>query len=113
MDLITITNLELETRIGVPDEERATPQRIVVSMEITTDTRETAATDNIEAAIDYEAVANDIRTLAETQRKTLERFAEDIADMILAKYGAKIVKVDATKFVLPHTDGVSVSITRP
>ena len=43
MDTIKIKDIELETRLGVPKEERTKPQRVLVSVKLSADTKEAAA----------------------------------------------------------------------
>jgi len=113
MDMITIANLELRTRIGVPEEERKTAQRVRVTVEFATDARAVAAADDAAKGIDYARVAEDIRTLAKTERRTLERLAEDIAGMIVKKHAADRVTVTVTKFPPIGSGFVSLTIQRP
>ena len=113
MDTIFINNLEVQTSIGITDEERSTPQMVHVSAELASETRPAAASDDIEDTIDYETVCNLIKDIAKTPRNTVERLAEDVAQGILDTYQPASVSVRITKFVLNDTDGVGVSITRP
>jgi dihydroneopterin aldolase len=113
MDEITISNLEIETLIGISDAEREETQKLLVSITMETDTREAGTSDDVQHSIDYADVASSIKTLAETKRKTVERFAEDTADMILTTYAPTKVTVSIKKFALPETDHVAITITRP
>jgi dihydroneopterin aldolase len=113
MDSLTITDLELWTHIGVPDEERKTEQRIHVTIELLGDLFPVGKTDDVTKGIDYEILTNDVRTLANTERKTIERLAEDIAAMILKSYKPQSVKVSVFKQPLPGVRGVTATITRP
>ena len=36
-DVISIAEIEVQSRIGVPEEERAHPQRLLISVELETD----------------------------------------------------------------------------
>ncbi|HRH93551.1 MAG TPA: dihydroneopterin aldolase [Candidatus Peribacteria bacterium] len=113
MDSLYIQDLELWTRIGVPDDERASEQRLLVSVELFTDLAPAAKADDVTKSIDYARVAADVQTLAGTARKTLERFVEDVAAMILKTYSpAGGVKVSAQKFVLPNAKAVHATIVR-
>lgn len=113
MDTITITDLEIWTRIGVPDAERTKEQRLLVSVCMHLDTKQAAAVDHIEHSIDYDKVVRHVQTLAIAERKTIERLAEDIADTIAAHY--KPVRTDVTikKFVIPGTKDIQLTISRP
>jgi dihydroneopterin aldolase len=113
MDSIIISDLEVYTHIGVPEDERKSSQKILVTVQMDTNTKDTAASDNIEHAIDYALVAEQIQKLALTERKTIERFAEDIAHMVLTQFKPSSVTVTTKKYVLPDANHVAVTITRP
>lgn len=112
-DIIRIHELEVWTHIGIPDTERIEEQQLRVTAELFTDTAPTASKDDLTEAIDYDKVAKRIHEIAKTERKTLERFVEDIAQMILKEFKPGKVTITAQKFVLPDTKGVSITITRP
>ena len=103
MDSIIISDLEVLTHIGVPEVERKTAQRIL----------DTAASDDIKHAIDYAIVAEQIQELAQTERKTIELFTEDIAHMVLTQFKPSSVTITAKKYILPDANHVAVTITRP
>lgn len=113
MDTVSIHDLEVSTHIGVPDEERSSEQTLKVSIDMETDLKKAGQSDAIEDTIDYEQVANSIVELAKEERKTIEKFAEDIAQEVLKKFGGTSIKVTIKKFVLPQTEAVSVTIIRP
>jgi FolB domain-containing protein len=112
-DLLAISNIEFWTRLGVTAAERMVEQRVLISISLRTDTRKTARRDGIRSGIDYERIVEGIRNLAMVERKTLERFAEDIASVILKKFRPASVTVSVTKFPFPGAAGVSMTITRP
>ena len=111
-DTLTITDLELWTHIGVPKEERATEQRLLVTVGLTVDTRAAAKSDDVKKSINYIDVADDVKALAQKERKTIERFAEDIAIMILKNYGTPSVTVTIKKFAIPGSASVALTIER-
>ena len=113
MDTIAIQDLRVSTKIGVPDSEREHEQELKVSVWFTTDTRAAAKSDNIEDTIDYAEVGLRIQQLGNTERKTVERFAEDIANMILNTFSTAEVSVSIDKFALPDANKVTVTINRP
>ncbi len=112
VDSLTITDLELWTRIGVHAEERAVEQRLLVTIEMTLDTRAAAQADDVKHSINYFDVTQALKALAEEERKTIERFAEDIAGMILKNYSATEVTVSVKKFALPSAKDVHLVIRR-
>ncbi len=114
MDSITLEDIEIWTRIGVPEEERAVEQRLLVSVELFSDLAPAAKADDVGKGIDYDAVTVALRDLAGgAPRKTMERFVEDAAAMILKAFKpAGGVKVSAQKFVLPGVKAVHVTVFR-
>lgn len=112
MDTLTVIDIAVWTHIGVPDEERATEQRLLISIECTIDTRPSAKMDDVKKSINYLGLSSDIQKLAHKERKTIERFAEDIATMTLRNYKPESVRVTVKKFALPGAEEVSLTITR-
>ena len=77
------------------------------------DTETAQTSDDIEGTVDYAAVAQKITNLGSAERKTIEKFAGDIADMILDEFNVENVEVTISKRILPNTESVSVTICRP
>lgn len=99
--------------MGVTDEERAKPQRLLLTVELKVDFSSAAISDRIEKSINYQTLAEDLLKFGEGRNwKLLERLVTSLADMILAKYKPDAVLVEAKKFVLPQARYVSVSISR-
>jgi phosphoglycolate phosphatase len=111
-DCIRINGFEVQARIGVPDEERATPQKLVIDVVMESDFRGIA--DDIARTTDYAAVAAWLKEqCARREWRLLETLAEDLAAGLLEKFprvGA--VTLQIRKFVLPQTRDVSVSLRR-
>lgn len=112
MDSLSIHDLELRTRIGVPEEERKAEQRILVTIELFGDLSLVGKTDDVTCGIDYEKLVNDVHGLAKTERRTIERLAEDIAQMVLKFYKPQSVKVSVWKEPLPGIRGVKATMER-
>ena len=114
MDSIYIHDLRVETRIGMTEAERAKPQTLRVSVELFTNTRKAGVSDNIGDTIDYARVAESVIALGKQERKTLEKFAEDAAELIVRDFHPNSVKVSVWKDgILPHASSVAVTIERP
>jgi 7,8-dihydroneopterin aldolase/epimerase/oxygenase len=111
-DLIRIEELELRTHIGVPAEERAKEQRVLVSCSLILSTKEAAKTDDHHRSADYAALIEGIKKLAMTERKTIERLAEDIAALCLKERNIEAAEVTVQKFPFPDVKEVSVTIGR-
>ena len=57
MDIVYIRDLKIETVIGIFDWERRIRQTVSLDLEMATDIRKAAASDDIADALDYKAVA--------------------------------------------------------
>ncbi len=113
MDLITIEDLEVNFRVGVPDAERSEPQRLLLTVEMAHDFSLAARTDDLNATIDYYAVTQRILGLGEGREwKLIEKLAGDIAETVLAEFGARSVRVTVKKFIIPETRWVAVEVRR-
>lgn len=113
MNLIHVRGLEIETRIGVPDDERAAPQTLKVDLEITPPLDFDAMDDEVGRTIDYHRVCVEIRRLAATgERRLIETLAAQIATLVVRDFGALQVRVSLRKFILPETEWVGVECLR-
>jgi len=113
MDIITISDLEVRYRVGVPDAERAQPQRLLLTVEMEHDFTAAAAGDDLRQTIDYHAVSRRLLALGEGKEwKLIETLACDVADMVLREFGAAAVTVEVKKFVLPEARHVCVKVRR-
>jgi len=110
-DEILIHGLRVTTRIGVPEEERATPQSLRVHLVM--ETGPFPEEDGIDGTVNYKEVADRVRLLAgEGERQLIETLAQEIAALVLAEFPVKKVRVALEKFILPETDWVGVIIER-
>jgi 7,8-dihydroneopterin aldolase/epimerase/oxygenase len=113
MDQIVIRDLQVHYRVGVSGDERAQPQRLLISVEMSRDLSRAAASDDLRETIDYFAVTQQLLRFGEHRSwKLLEKLAGDIAGMILTGFGPDIASVEVKKFVIPETSYVAVRLTR-
>jgi dihydroneopterin aldolase len=115
-DLIRIVDLETTAVIGVSDEERRAPQRLLFSLELRIkDIGPAAYTDNVKLTLDYAAVAERVRILAASRpRRLIETLAEDVATDLLHVFPILIsLRLELKKIILPNTDHVALVIERP
>ena len=113
-DVITIRDLEVFYRVGVPAGERARPQRLLLTVELETDFSAAAQSDALGKTIDYNAVAR--RLLAYGSRrswKLLETLAVELVEWLIQEHRPARVTVEIKKFVIPRARHVSVRVTRP
>ncbi len=81
MGTLFLRSLPVDCIIGVHPFERASRQRLFISLTLSVDFRNAAAEDDIEHAVDYTALAGRIEAIArEGQFKLIETLAERLAD---------------------------------
>ena len=112
-DLIHIQNLELQSCIGVPDEERGRSQRLTVSITLEPIAGFEALGDAIENTVDYAAVCEAVKAMAAAKpRRLVETLANEIAAELLAQFPIRKLTLELRKFILPETEYVAVRIER-
>jgi FolB domain-containing protein len=113
MARITISDLEVHYCVGVPDEERSKPQRLLLTIEMNLDFSTAALSDRVERTINYQNVVDDLLRFGEGRSwKLLEKLVSNIADSILTRYKPDSVFVEAKKFVIPQARYVAVSLVK-
>lgn len=114
-DLIHIHHLELLTHIGVPDEERASPQVVRADITLTLKNHLSGLNDSVDKTVDYAKVVTRLKYVAQQKpRKLIETLAEDCALAILRSHpNVQYATVEIKKFILPETDYVSVRVSLP
>ena len=114
MDKVYISQLHVETIIGVYDFEKESKQSLYFDVEMLTDIRAAAKSDDINLAVDYAKVSEDI--IAHTTAKPvelLETLVEQLAALILAKYNVSQVTIKVSKpAAVAAAQTVGVEITR-
>ncbi len=113
MSKITIVELETFYSVGVTDEERATPQRLLITVDMQFDFSSASVSDRIEKTINYQNVVQDLLKFGEGRSwKLIEKLASNIADKVLSEYKPQAVMVEVKKFPIPQARHVAVSLTR-
>ncbi|MDG1356830.1 MAG: dihydroneopterin aldolase [Akkermansiaceae bacterium] len=112
-DQIFIRGQKVSCHIGVPDEERAAAQELIVHTRFSSSISPQSFDDQIDQTVDYHAVYLRINEVAAIKpRRLIETLAEDLASMILAEFQVAEVSIEIEKFILPNTQCVGVAITR-
>lgn len=112
-DTIRIEELEISARVGVPEEERATPQRLVISATLQPRRGFSELDDQLAHAVDYAAVCAELERFAGArQDKLIETLADAMARHLLARFELAQVELELRKFVLPATKYVAVRVAR-
>jgi FolB domain-containing protein len=113
MSKISIVDLEVFLNVGVPDEERAKPQRLLLTVEMELDFAPAAISDRVTKTIDYFAVAQHVLKFGEGRSwKLIEKLVMDIADEVLSEFHPQSVTVEVKKFAIPQARYVSACLTK-
>ena len=112
-DEIRIEGLELTARVGVPDEERAQPQRLTASVVLQTRVNFADLTDDLSRTVDYAVVCDEIRRFVSNRHdKLIETLAHELAEHVLRNFHLARVELELRKFILPETRYVAARVTR-
>jgi 7,8-dihydroneopterin aldolase/epimerase/oxygenase len=112
-DTIRITDLEVFYQVGVTEDERSRPQRLLISVEMEHDFTSAVSRDDLAETVNYYAVAQRLLHFGEGCRwQLIETLAADIAAMILDEFSSKTVVIEVKKFVIPQAAHVSVRLRR-
>lgn len=113
MSKISIVDLEVFYCVGVPDEERAKPQRLHLTVDMAYDFSSAALSDRLERTINYFDLSQDLLGYGEGRNwRLLEKLVTNIAEFILLKYKPQTVTVQAKKYSIPQARYVSVMVTK-
>ena len=113
-DTIIISDLEVAYQVGVTKEERSKPQRLLLTVELSTDFDAAVDRDELDRTIDYNAVSQRLLRFGKGREwRLIETVASDIAALVLKEFRPKTVSVEAKKFVIPQARHVAVRLTRP
>ncbi|MEY2409167.1 MAG: 7,8-dihydroneopterin aldolase/epimerase/oxygenase [Verrucomicrobiota bacterium] len=112
-DKIIIADLEVLFQVGITEQERAQPQRLLISVEMDCDFTTAAARDNLADTIDYAAVTDRLLHFGNgCHWELIETLGAEIATMILDEFAPRRVTVEVKKFVIPQASHVAVRLTR-
>ncbi len=98
MDIVFLRELRVETVIGIFEWERRIRQVVSLDLEMATDVARAAASDAIEDALDYKAVAKRlIQFVGESRFQLVETLAERVAALLREEFGIPWVRVTVSK----------------
>jgi dihydroneopterin aldolase len=116
MDVIFIEGLEAITVIGICENELHDPQPVRIDISAGVPRVMACATDKIVDTIDYSEVRSAVLNLLDTHRlQLLEALAEEIAQLLLGRFGAhwtRVVVVKPNKFADLKSVGVVIERRR-
>lgn len=112
-DTIEIRRLRVTTSIGVPDEERANGQDLLVTVRMVPAQGFVGMADELSNTVDYHSAAMEVEALAQARpRRLIETLAVEIAEHLLREYPLSRVAVTVEKHILPQTECVAVHVER-
>jgi 7,8-dihydroneopterin aldolase/epimerase/oxygenase len=98
MDKIFLSELKIDTIIGIWEWERRIRQSVVIDLEMSADIAKAAATDDVADTLNYKLVAKRIQDfVAGSSFQLVETLAERIAAIIREEFDVAWVKVRVNK----------------
>jgi dihydroneopterin aldolase len=112
-DRIHIEQLDIFTRIGVAEEERANPQKLTVNISFWPYQQISDVADHIGSTVNYSTVAEETKNFVRDQSVSLiETLADQLALHLLNSFPIQKVQIELWKFALPDAKYVSVTVIR-
>ncbi|SAL20705.1 dihydroneopterin aldolase [Caballeronia sordidicola] len=114
MDIVYINGFTAQTVIGIDAVELHEPQPVLLDLAIGVPSIRACVTDRIEDTVNYAAVHDALGVLMASHGvQLLERLAEKIAQLVIADFGARWVRVSLAKPAkFDDVDSVGVVIER-
>ncbi len=98
MDIVYISDLKVDTVIGIFDWERRIRQTVSLDLEMATDIRKAAASDHIDDALDYKSIGKRmIQFIESSDFQLVETLAERVADMVRSEFSVSWLKLRLSK----------------
>ncbi len=98
MDTIFINDLSIDTVVGIYDWERRIRQTIILDVEMGTDIRKAAASDNIEDTLNYKAVCKRLTEFVRaSEYQLVETLLEECARLIMEEFSVPWVRIKLNK----------------
>jgi len=101
--------------IGILPEERKSPQNLLIDLEMSTDIRAAAKSDDLNKTIDYVAVRRlIIEFISQSFYNLLETLGDHLASHLHEHFDFDVIRLCITKqpFDIPDAEGVGVVIER-
>lgn len=114
LDWICIEALSVDAVIGVYDWEQETRQQLTFDIELGTDIRQAAASDDLADTLDYFSLSQKIVDMVHGDNPALlETMLENIANALLAHAGVQVVRLSVLKHgCIPGARGARLKIER-
>lgn len=98
MDIVYIRDLRIDTIIGIYDWEREVRQMVSIDLEMASDIRKAAETDDIQHALNYKAVSKRLIAYVENRNALLvETLAEEISQIVRTEFNVPWLRLRLSK----------------
>ncbi len=98
MDIVFIRDLQIETVIGIYDWERKVRQIVSLDIDMASDIKKAADSDNIDDTLSYKTVAKRLIAFVEqSEFELVEALAEKICEIILGEFNVPWVRLTLNK----------------
>ncbi len=98
VDIIYISDLRIETVIGIFDWERKIKQTVILDIEMAGDCRRAAERDDVADTLNYKSVAKRlIEFVGNSEYQLVETLAERCAEVVMKEYDVPWVKLRVNK----------------
>ena len=107
---LSLVDLKLLCRVGVPDRERAKPQKLLCTVVFPVpDLKKAATTDRLSHTLDYHSLSTLLQSTArQGERKLVEKLAADLAQATFRRFRLPWIEIELKKFILPETRHISL-----
>ena len=114
MDRIFLSEMKIETTVGIWEWEKRIKQQVIIDIEMSADIKKAAASDQIEDTLNYKAVAKSVRKLVEESSfQLVETMAEKISELVIGEHNVSWVRVKVNKpGAIRGSKGVGIIIER-
>lgn len=115
VDKVLIERLKVQAVVGVFEWERQIQQPLLIDVLLSVDTRQAAHTDELQYAVNYQAVSERITAVIQArQAKLIETLANQVAEMILTEFPLvqQVALTLRKPLAVTDTAAVGVSIER-
>jgi len=98
VDIVYIKALQVETVIGIYDWEREIRQRVVLDLDMGTDIRQAALTEDIESTLNYKSVSDRlVEFVSASEFLLVETMAEEIAALVMQEFSVPWLRLKVGK----------------
>lgn len=113
-DTIFLSDMRIETTVGIWDWERKIKQTVSIDLEMGADIRRAASSDSIEDTLNYKSVAKRVQQfVGDSGFQLVETMAEKIAETVLSEFDVPWIRVVVNKpGAIRGSKGVGIKIFR-